>query len=72
MNTDNMNADAENVIVYLIKLLTEYLDELNSYEPDDFSRGEMTAYVETLEVLQGWKGAKAHGLNFRIEDKYKI
>ena len=25
-----------------------------------------------LEVLQGWKGAKAHGLDYNIEDKYKI
>ena len=56
--------DAEDVIIYLIDLVTEYLDEL--------TRGEKTAYVETLEILQYWKVAKAHGLDYNIEDKYKI
>ena len=70
MSTDNMNA--EDVIVYLIDLLTDYLDELNTYEQNDFTLGEKTAYVETLEILQSWKDAKSHGLDYRIEDKYKI
>ena len=70
MSTDNMNA--EDVIVYLIDLLTDYLDELDTYEQNDFTLGEKTAYVETLEILQSWKDAKSHGLDYRIEDKYKI
>ena len=64
--------DAEDVIIYLIKLSTEYLDEINECEPNEFTRGEKTAYVEVLEVLQDWEGAKAHGLDYNIEDKYKI
>ena len=64
--------DSDDTIIYLIKLSTEYLDEINECEPNEFTRGEKTAYVEILEVLQGWKGAKAHGLDYNIEDKYKI
>lgn len=67
-----MNTNAEDVIIYLIDLLTDYLNELNTCEPNEFVCGEMTAYVETLEILQSWKGAKSHGLNYSIEDKYKI
>ena len=64
--------DAEDMIIYLIDMVTEYLDELNTCEPSEFTRGEKTAYVETLEILQYWKVAKAHGLDYKIEDKYKI
>ena len=50
--------DSDDTIIYLIKLSTEYLDEINECEPNEFTRGEKTAYVEILEVLQGWKGRK--------------
>ena len=32
----------------------------------------MTAYVETLEIIKYWNKSKEHGLNYEIEDKYKI
>ena len=61
--------NAEETIIYLIQL---YLDELNLSPRNDFTIGEMTAYVETLEILQSWEKATRYGLDFVIEDKYKL
>ena len=52
--------------------LAVFLDELNLSPHNDFTIGEMTAYVETLEILQCWGKANCYGLDFVIEDKYKI
>ena len=52
--------------------LAVFLDELNLSPRNDFTIGEMTAYVITLEILQRRKKATRHGLDFVIEDKYKI
>ena len=64
--------NAEETIIYLIELYSQYLEELNLSPSNDFTIGEMTAYVETLEILQRWEKANRHGLDFVIEDKYKI
>ena len=64
--------NAEETIIYLIELYIQYLDELNLSPRNDFTIGEMTAYVETLEILQCWGKANCYGLDFVIEDKYKI
>ena len=64
--------NAEETIIYLIQLYTQYLEELNAVPRNDFIIGEMTAYVETLEILQRWAKATLHGLDFVIEDKSKI
>ena len=64
--------NAEETIIYLIQLYTQYLDELNVAPRNDFTIGEMTAYDETLEILQRREKATLHGLDFVIEDKYKI
>ena len=64
--------NAEETIIYLIQLYTQYLEELNAVPRNDFTVGEMTAYVETLEILQRWEKANRYGLDFVIEDKYKI
>ena len=64
--------DAEETIIYLIQLYIQYLDELNLSPRNDFTIGEMTAYVETFEILQRWEKATRHGLDFVIEDKYKL
>ena len=64
--------NAEETIIYLIQLYSQYLDELNVAPRNDFTIGEMTAYIETLEILQRWEKANSHGLDFVIEDKYKI
>lgn len=63
---------ANEVIQHLIQLYTEYLEELSNQTRNDFIHGEMTAYVETLEIIQYWSEAKQNGLDYRIEDKYKI
>ena len=52
--------------------LAVFLDELNLSPRNDFTIGEMTAYIETLEILQRWEKATRHGLDFVIEDKYKL
>ncbi len=62
----------EEILIYIINLFLYYLDELNDLPRSDFIHGEMTAYVETLEILQKWKKSKTYELNFVIEDKYKI
>lgn len=64
--------NAIEILDYLINFFTYYLDELNELERNDFIHGEMTAYVETLEIIQLWKLSKLHGLDYEIEDKYKI
>ena len=64
--------NAEETIIYLIQLYTQYLDELSLSPRNDFTIGEMAAYVETLEILQRREKATRHGLDFVIEDKYKI
>ena len=64
--------NAEELLAYIIKLFTCYLDELNQLKHNDFIHGEMSAYVETLEILQYWNKSKEHELNYNIEDKYKI
>lgn len=63
---------SEEIIVYIINLYVYYLDELKNLPRNDFIHGEMTAYIETLEILQKWKKAKIFGLDFGIENKYKI
>ena len=65
-----MNAEA--LLIFIIELFNYYLKELNACPRNDFIHGEMTAYVETLEIIQYWNKSKEHGLNYEIEDKYKI
>lgn len=62
----------DQLILYLVSLLTDYLEELNSTPRNDFIHGEMTAYVETLEIIQKYSPFPIDELNFVIEDKYKI
>ena len=64
--------NAEEVIIRIIDLFTFYLEELNALPRNAFIHGEMTAYVETLELLQGWKEYKKHNLDYNIEKRYKI
>ena len=62
----------EQILIYIINLFLNYLDELKSLPKNDFICGEMTAYVETLEILQSWKKSELYGLDFSIADKYII
>ena len=61
-----------NYYLHKFNHLAVFLDELNLSPRIDFIIGEMTAYVETLEILQRRKKATRHGLDFVIDDKYKL
>lgn len=62
----------EEVLNYLIKYLIMALDELmESANPDGFIDGEITAYVECLEILNFWNGFERFGIT-DIEKKYQI
>ncbi len=64
---------SEQLITMIINLFTYYLEELNTLPRNDFIHGEMTAYVETLEILQDWKDCKKYNLlEYVIAKKYKI
>ncbi len=68
-----MRKTADDILVYLIELLTLCLDELQGCsKKDEFTYGEKTAYVECLEVIQRWSRAKEFGLNYDIEKRYPI
>ena len=64
--------NSEHTIIHLISLLTHHLNELAAHPRNNFIHGEMTAYVETLEVLQLWSQASTHGLDYEIEKRYPI
>ncbi|MBQ8426900.1 MAG: hypothetical protein IJX16_03975 [Clostridia bacterium] len=63
---------SEQLITYIIHLYTYYLEELNTLPRNDFIHGEMTAYVETLELIQTYQKNQHPDLNFAIEKRYKI
>lgn len=63
---------AKEIILYIISLYTAYLDELKTLPCTDFIHGEMTAYVETLEIIQMFQQNITGDLNYVIEEKYKI
>ena len=65
-----MNSDQ--ILLYLVELFTLYLDELSELPRNDFIHGEMTAYVETLEIIQMFQHDITDNLNYVIEDKYTI
>ena len=60
------------MLIYLIKTLLIYVEELSEIYIDQFVYGEKTAYVECLEILQLWEESATHGLNFDIEGMYPI
>lgn len=64
--------NAKEIILYIINLYTSYLDELKALPCNDFIHGEMTAYVETLEIIQMFQHDITDNLNYVIEDKYTI
>lgn len=64
--------DAKETLTLIIKVLNFYLSELNALPRNDFIHGEMTAYVEILEIIQKWKDHKEYDLDYVIENRYKI
>ena len=66
---------ADEVLIFLISLLTTYLEELASstaLDKDQFFYGEKTAYTECLECLQDWEFAKVFGLDFDVEERFPL
>ena len=66
---------ANELLNFLISLLTVYLEELSSasaLDEDQFCYGEKTAYTECLEVLQEWEFAEANGLDFDVETRFPL
>lgn len=73
LNKRGIYMNAEAVLLKIIQVFTENLDELLSIETrNEFIHGEMTAYVEGLEILQGWNKSAYYGLDYVIESKYHI
>ena len=66
---------ANELLNFLISLLTVYLEELSSasaLDEDLFCYGEKTAYTECLELLQEWEFAEANGLDFDVESRFPL
>ncbi len=63
---------SDKILLYIINLFTSYLEELSALQRNDFVHGEMTAYVETLEIIQLLSKNKDFNLDFNIAEKYKI
>ena len=64
---------AEGILKYLIDILEEDLEELNTLEVvDDFSNGEKHACVECLEVIREWEKAEDYGLDYDIEERFPL
>lgn len=62
----------EEVLKYLTEYLILSLDELTETKTaDSFVEGEITAYVDCLEILNRWKGFERYGIT-NIEKKYQI
>ncbi len=66
--------EAEELLVYLIDLLTEYLTEIDRMEDKEnaFVCGEQIAYIECLEIVQRWEYAEEYGLDFKVEEKFPL
>ena len=66
---------ANELLIFLISLLTDYLEELSwstALDEDQFCYGEKTAYTECLELLQEWELAEVFGLDYEIERRFPL
>lgn len=66
------NKNSEEVLETLIIKINENLEDLSCFKMTEFIEGEMTAYIECLEIIQYWKYAEKNGLDFEIEKKYPL
>ncbi len=63
--------NTEETLLKLIAVCTATLDELKSEESNNaFVEGEMTAYVDCLEIIQSWNKSRLFGLNYNVAKKY--
>lgn len=64
--------NARSTLIYLIRVLTQNLEELKLAVKDGFTDGERTAYAECLEIVQLWEDSGSHGLDYEIEARYPL
>lgn len=68
----NETLTEEEILNYMAEYLIVALDELTDTKTGDgFINGEITAFVECLEMINLWKGFARFGIT-DIEKKYKI
>ena len=60
------------ILLHIVNLFTLYLEELKTLPRTEFIHGEMTAYVETLEIIQMHNKTLSSDLDYVIQEKYKI
>ncbi len=46
--------NSKEILLKLTELFGFYLEELSKIKPTDFIEGEMTAYLECLEIISLW------------------
>ena len=63
---------ARATLIYMIKMLTECLEELKSTAKDGFTYGEKTPYAECLEIIQLWEESESNGLDYEIEERFPL
>ena len=66
---------ADELLNFMIALLTFYLEELSAASPldaDQFCYGEKTAYLECLEWIQQWEHAERNGLDFNATERFPL
>ena len=69
------NFSANEVLLFMAKLLSGYLEELREVKDcrsQQFAYGEKTAYTECLELIQLWEDAGKNGLDYDIEKQYPL
>ncbi len=64
---------ARETLRYVAANLERSLKELQSQiQPNDFTYGERTAYVECLEWIKRWRHAEQNGLNYDVEKRFPL
>ena len=63
---------AKEALMYLVRTLTAYLEDLNFNAKTPFAHGEKTAFVECLEMIQKYYGATELGLDYDVEARFPI
>ncbi len=58
---------SKEILLLLTELFTSYLEELQSVEQTEFVQGEITAYVECLEIISCWEYSSAE-----LKEKLKL
>ena len=69
------NFTAVETLGYIIELFISYLEsfaEETDPAKEQFISGERIAYIECLEIIQKWEFARKYGLDFNIEERFRV